>query len=433
MRSIFTKIWLWVIVTTIVSLMGFVLTTRLIHRNLPDLMDLFPKVLILARDNAQIALEEGGPSRLERMLTRLNKTFSARHFLIDDAGFDLVDGSDRSSFLHMAATFPEPPIQHGEKIFIVSIPTQGSRLLVELQAPGNPASLLPFYLWIFLLIAVFGYALAAYLGRPLRNLTKTVERFGNGELNARTSSTRNDEIGELARAFDRMAERTESLMTAQRRLLQDVSHELRSPLARLSLAIRLARTQEDGRNSLDRVTKDVDRLTTLVNELLALTEAEGDTVVRNRKSIHLHELLELISQENALEADAKQCRFQIELRNRVTVEADPELLRRSIENILRNALRHSPIHRTIEMMLDRKENDVILTVRDFGPGVDDDSLTQIFEPFYRVETDRNRSSGGVGLGLAIARRAISLHGGHISAANAHPGLLVTIQLPAENT
>jgi two-component system sensor histidine kinase CpxA len=263
----------------------------------------------------------------------------------------------------------------------------------------------------------------------LRRLRRTVERFGRGDLSARTHSTRRDEIGDLSRAFDRMAERTETLLNAERRLLLDVSHELRTPLARLRFAVELARTSTDLEKALGRIRKDVERLATLVDELLQLTRAEGDPSSVTPVLVHLHELLRSLVEDCALEAEMQRCELVLNVDRPATLRGERELLRRAVENVLRNAIRHAPEGTAVRVDLGLGADAVTITVRDHGPGVPEESLEDIFEPFYRLGDDRGRSSGGVGLGLSIARRAVQLHRGRLSARNAAPGLLVTIELP----
>jgi two-component system, OmpR family, sensor kinase len=429
MRSIFTKILLWAIGTTVVSLVGFAVTTRLISEFLPGPVDMMARMLVLQREGAQSAYEQGGRERLAGYLRRLDELFDVKHSLVDVTGRDMVDGSDRSPLLSLASSPPAPPTWHKNELLLATAPAAGSRLLVVIHPKIRLLGLLPYYLWIFLVIAALGYALAVYLGRPLRELRRAVEEFGRGDLATRTGSTRRDEIGELVRAFDLMAERTETLMTAERRLLQDVSHELRTPLSRLRLSVRLARTSDDREAALDRIKKEVDRLSSLVDELLQVAAAEEDPQSRDQEEVRLDALMQTLVDDGAMEAEAKGCRLELLANQPATITGDLELLRRAIDNVLRNAIRHAPDGTAVEIGLRRQIGTALITIRDKGVGVPDDSLTAIFDPFYRVGDDRNRSDGGVGLGLSITRRAISLFGGQIIASNAHPGLNVAIELP----
>jgi signal transduction histidine kinase len=263
----------------------------------------------------------------------------------------------------------------------------------------------------------------------VRALQKAVERFGRGDFSARAGSTRRDELGQLARTFDRMAERIETLLTAERRLLLDISHELRSPLARLGVAVELARSGDDPNSALNRIQKESDRLNALVGQLLQVTRAEGDPSSLRSQAVRLDELVQQLVDDSRIEAEAHASAVKYEKREPVTVEGDPELLRRAVENVIRNAIRYSPPNAPVEVSLARHNGTVRVDVRDHGPGVPEGELPRIFDPFYRVDSDRDRSSGGIGLGLSIARRAIELHRGRISARNASPGLEVEMELP----
>jgi two-component system sensor histidine kinase CpxA len=263
----------------------------------------------------------------------------------------------------------------------------------------------------------------------VRKLEKAVERFGRGDLSARVSSSRRDELGQLARTFDRMASRIETLMAAERRLLLDISHELRSPLARLGVAVELARSGDDPESALTRIQKESDRLNALVGQLLQVTRAEGDPSSLRHDPVRLDELVEQLVDDSTIEAAAHGCEVRYEKREPVTVAGDPELLRRAVENVIRNAIRHAPRATAVEVRLARENGRAVVDVRDHGPGVPEEALPRIFDAFYRVEPGRDRSSGGAGLGLSIARRAIELHHGSIRAKNAQPGLEVEMDLP----
>lgn len=308
---------------------------------------------------------------------------------------------------------------------VAAFMTTSSYFLSSRQAPA----FLPIYLWTLLGTAVLGYLVAINLVRPLRSLRRTVEQFGRGDLTARTGSLREDEIGGLSRAFDRMAERIETLLTAERRLLQDVSHELRSPLARLRFAVELARTDGDREEALTHIAKDVERLASLVDELLQLTRAEGDPSSQDLHVIPLNDLLRSLVADCGLEAEARHRRLALKVDGSAIVLGERELIRRAVENVLRNAIHYAPEGTTVEIVMTLVAEVATITVRDRGPGIPEEWLGQIFKPFFRVDNDRARTSGGVGLGLSIAQRAINLHQGKVEARNANPGLIVTIELP----
>jgi len=299
--------------------------------------------------------------------------------------------------------------------------------------PPRPAvgtsDTLAYFVWLPVLIGILCYVLAVHMASPLRGLRRALEKFGRGDLNVRYHLARRDEIGDLSEAFNRMADQIATLLSAERRLLQDVSHELRSPLTRLRFAVELARTCSDREVAMGRINKEADRLNHLVDELLELTRSEGDPGARNLAEVDLAELLRDLVTDCALEADAQGCRLALRGDPEVVVTGDPELLRRACENILRNAIRHSPADTTVDIEVVRHDGRAELSVRDHGPGVPREALSDIFQPFFRVEGDRDRSSGGVGLGLAIARRAVELHQGKVTAFNANPGLVVALDLP----
>jgi two-component system sensor histidine kinase CpxA len=256
-----------------------------------------------------------------------------------------------------------------------------------------------------------------------------VERFGRGDLFARWHTRRRDEIGYLASAFNDTAERLQRLLTNERRLLADISHELRSPLARLKFAVRLARTCPDQGHALDRIERDVDRITSMVSELVEITRAEGDPEASKFENVALDHVVNDIVSEERLDAEFRGCSLQVRGRLVHTLWGDQEILRRAVSNVLRNAIRYSPAHSGVEVTLAEDEDSTTVEIRDHGPGVPEELLSQIFRPFFRVEYARDANSGGVGLGLSIAMRAVQLHHGTITAENAKPGLKVQIMLP----
>ena len=274
--------------------------------------------------------------------------------------------------------------------------------------PPPPLWLWPYLVLVALLIAVMCWVFTLHLVNPVRHLRATVREFGAGHLTLRTESKRHDELGDLARDFDLMADRIETLLTSERRLLQDVSHELRTPLARLVLAVELMRPEE--------AKQEVARLSSLIGELVDMTRAEGGLMKVHRETVDLSALLE-----------------ETAARHKVTLAADKHLvchghaalLRRALDNVLENAVRYSPEGNPPTLSATCKEGCVVICVRDFGPGVPEEALVDMFRPFYRAVPN---DAHGVGLGLAIAQRAVRLHRGEIRARNAHPGLEVAISL-----
>ena len=296
---------------------------------------------------------------------------------------------------------------------------------------------------VLLITGLVCFALARYLATPVTRVRRAAQQIARGDLTARAAEKQargRDELSGLTRDFDAMAERLEALVTAQTRLLGDVSHELRSPLARMNLALELARrgdaTKKDA--ALDRIQRESARLEELIAELLTLSRLE--TGLKLREGVPLVNVAEL-ARDVAADADFEAARRQVRVTLSTELESAPvrgdsELLRRAIENVARNAVRHTDEGSTVEMTLDREGDCWTLSIHDHGPGVPETEMASIFQPFYRVESARERSinENGTGLGLAIADRAARAHGGRIGARNAlGGGLIVQIDLPvAEN-
>ncbi len=308
----------------------------------------------------------------------------------------------------------------------------------ELLVPANV--LIMRLVAVILAAGLVCYLLAKYLTSPVRHLQVAARQLASGDLSARAGarlSSRRDEIGELGRDFNRMAGQVESLLTTQKRLLQDVSHELRSPLARLNVALELA-----GRDAgpaaapaLNRVAREAERLNQLIGQLLTLTRLEFGAIGAQKERIDLPALLSEVAADADFEAAASEKHVRIVRCDPCEVIGAPDLIRSAIENVIRNAMRYSPTGGEVEVTLiaapqSNAEQFATLEIRDHGPGVPEDALQSIFQPFYRVSDARDRKSGGVGLGLAIADRAITWHGGTVRAANAAGGgLSVSIMLP----
>jgi len=228
-----------------------------------------------------------------------------------------------------------------------------------------------------------------------------------------------------------MAERISSLISAQKRLLADISHELRSPLARLSVALELARKNAipAAAPALDRIEREADRVNELVGQLLTLTRLESGAEKIPPDLVSLEELVQQVVSDADFEAQPMFREVKIVRLDKCRVRGSWELLRSAVENVVRNAVRYTAEGTAVEVELRWKLDTALLSVRDHGPGVPPEELGHIFEPFYRVSAARDRASGGAGLGLSIAERTVKFHGGDISAENIPGGLLVTIRLP----
>ncbi len=281
---------------------------------------------------------------------------------------------------------------------------------------------------------IVSWMLGRSVSRPVARLQSSARSLAAGNLDARVgeeSSQRNDELGVLARDFDRMADQLRALIASKETLLRDVSHELRSPLARMRVALGLARRDgaEVGRE-LDRIEREAVRLDELVGEIITLSQLTTASPNLQMRRVELSGLVSDLVQDAQLEATAQGKRVEWQPDAAGVVEGDMELLRSGIENVLRNAVRFTAPDTAVEVKLTIDARWVMLCVRDHGPGVPGNDLTRIFEPFYRVAEARERRTGGTGLGLAISARVSVLHGGSVQASNAADGgLQVVIRLP----
>jgi two-component system sensor histidine kinase CpxA len=239
------------------------------------------------------------------------------------------------------------------------------------------------------------------------------------------------------RDFDTMAERLENLVKAQSRLLNDISHELRSPLARLNVALGLARQRTGAESAamLERIELEAGRLNELIGRLLTLARLEDGEQHVSSRLVALDEIVVGVAEDAEFEAQARHRHVRSEVREGTwTVRGDASLLHSAIENVLRNAIRYTREGTTVNIVLEKDENprsfQAVIRVTDCGSGVPADALEKLFQPFYRLDDARGRQTGGVGLGLAITERAVRFHGGRVVASNrAEGGLMVEIHLP----
>lgn len=391
--------------------------------------DFFEGSMALEVQQAENAYEAGGAKALGEYLASVDQVLKGKRFLTDSGGRDLISGADRSQTAPGGFNFLGFP-RNPEQFMIAKTSADGRyRLLVMAPPPLGLVRFAPYFVLLALAILLLGWLLSTGIISPLHRLSRAVDAFGRGDLSARVKSNRRDEIGDLARSFNSMASRIETLLTAERRLLQDVSHELRSPLARLCFAAELVRNTSDPDAAIARLHREIQRLSGLVSTLLEVTGSEGDPASRRTEEVLLASLVDEVVEDCRLEAEARH--VLVKLQNNCAtaiLQGTPELLRRAMENVLRNAIRFAPSESAILVSLEALDHTLSLSIRDLGPGVPDTLLERIFDPFFRVDESRD-GMAGVGLGLSIARRAILLHGGNIRAENTHPGLLITICVP----
>ena len=433
MNSLFVRTLLWFVATVILTFVAMMVAAALDVDPQPRRRGPLGSMLSMQLSEARHAYETGGSAALKAALDRFEKISETRGVFTDDAGRDLVTGEHRHDLIAVITRERRGgPFWSRERAVLARRSEDQRYMYFVTLHRGNIALwfLQPeIHLTVLGVLVILSFAFARHLTNPVKRLQVAVECFGRGDFDVRVRSRRRDEIGALARTFDNMADRIETLLEAERRLLLDISHELRSPLARLSVAVELARDADDPGKHLDRIEKEAGRLNALVGELLQVTRAEGDASKLRREPVDLTGLIDAIIEDAKIEAEARGSRVEWRERTPLTCGADAELLRRAIENVVRNAIRYAPEGTAVEVALQRQGERAVITVRDLGPGVPEEHLTRIFDAFYRVDPARDRASGGAGLGLAIARRAVELHGGEIRARDVSPGLMVEIQLP----
>ncbi len=299
--------------------------------------------------------------------------------------------------------------------------------------PGGPPSAWTPLAFALLASLSLSALLAWYLARPVKRLREAFTAMGAGRLDTRVGHLRRrgDEFDDLGREFDRMAAHLQSLILAQRRMLHDVSHELRSPLIRLQVAMGIVRQDPDKLAvSLERMEREVQRLDGLIDEILTLSRLDSGVDKENWEPVDLGELVEEIVHDVRFETGGHICEVLVTERAHALVRGNRHLLSRALENVIRNAIRYSPVDAALHVDIDIREGSALVQVRDQGPGIPEMELARVFEPFNRGANASGHT--GFGLGLAIARGAVRLHGGSICARNLSPkGLCVDILLPLQ--
>lgn len=303
----------------------------------------------------------------------------------------------------------------------------------ELLRPGGRALLF----FIGLLVSGFvSYMLARFVVLPVRRLQVAGRKVAAGDLSVRVAPTvgsRTDDIAKLAHDFDVMTERVDALLESQRRLMRDVSHELRSPLARLQAVLSIAR-QKAGNDSdaqIERMESELARLDELIGEILAFARLDAREAI-DRHPTDIVDLVQNIVDDASIEADAAGKLIYLQGPSSCLLNLDSGLIQSAVENVVRNAVKHTADKTAVDVRIAENDRDVRIAIDDHGPGVPPETIEKIFEPFFRVSNSRGTQSGSGGIGLAIAERSVRLHGGTITATNRDEGgLRVEIVLPRQ--
>ena len=450
MKSLFLKIFLSFWVAQALFLVLAILVTLAFRPRTSS----WEALLATASNDSVKAYEQGGSHGLREYLQSLESTQHVRAFLFNenmdelshrgapDWAVRVAGGGPRTP--HEGFIFPAPPPVLRDsrassdglhRYTLILSPPPGPRLFLGPKGLPIPG--------LFIAVISSGfvcYLLAWFLTMPVVRLRAATRQLAAGDLTARAGAPnvhRRDEVAGLMRDFDAMAERLENLVNAQSRLLNDISHELRSPLARLNVALGLARQRSSTESAtmLDRIELEAGRLNELIGRLLTLARMEdGEQRVPSRPVL-LDEIVLCVAEDAEFEAQARRCHVHSEIpAGSWRVRGDASLLHSAIENVVRNAIRYTREDSTVEIHLEKTEsaagNEAVVRITDCGDGVPPDALEKLFQPFYRLDDARGRQTGGVGLGLAITERAVRFHGGRVAATNrAEGGLMVEIHLP----
>jgi two-component system, OmpR family, sensor histidine kinase CpxA len=457
-NGVFLKIYLSFWVTTALILAAQVGLDRLTDGRLPrpfHLEQSLKPALLLHSHTILQRYRVGDSTGMAQAREDLKNSTGLDAYVVDGNGREIGErplSEDVRGAISAAVSSGKVEVVMPEHGPLIALPIQGKDgtsfvTVARMPRPGPPPPRPPRSLFIdigrllvFLLVsAAVCYWLARYMVKPVVELQELTRRFAGGDLSARIGenvSKRKDEFGSLADDFNRMAQRIESLMTQQRQLLGDISHELRSPLARLNLAVEIARKKapEEAGPALARIETEAGMIEEMISQVLTLTRLEARTRDVQMFLVDMQELVDTIAADGNFEAQARNCAVRVTETVPAHVKGNEELLRRAVENIVRNAVRYTNLGTSVDIVMRRRGDalgpQVEIEVSDHGPGVPERELSRLFDPFYRVSTSRERASGGAGLGLAITARSVAFHGGSVTACRGKDdGLVVSITLP----
>lgn len=459
MRSLFLKIFLWFWLTVVlvgVTLVVTTLITRAHSQTDAEGWKASVSFAVSGEANRAVSIyEQGGAAALRKHFELMRKERLISFYLLDENGREVLDQKPPQQAIDLATTArkdaPLLPSYPGNDRFAAQrvVAPSGREYIFFLIAPGVPVRDLLRELGIesllglagvLLVAGLFCFWLARHITAPLVELREAASQIADGQLSTRmppAMQKRRDEIGVLGQHFDRMAGRIESLVAGQQRLLSTVSHELRSPLTRLSLAASLLHrcSPEEATEYLDRIELETEQLDKLIAQLLTLSRIEsGADAGLAKEEIDLANLLQEIAANGNFEARARSCMVCLGPLESCVTTGVTDQIRRALENVVRNAIRYTKLNSQIEISMRRRgalsAATAFIEVRDYGPGVPESDLQKIFLPFYRVHSDDESNSNGSGLGLAITERIVRMHGGSVRAVNATDGgLVIELELP----
>jgi two-component system, OmpR family, sensor histidine kinase CpxA len=448
-NSLFWKIFLWFWATVIVIALSMVVTFLLDPaRNSSRWHESLSRMALYSGTAAMEEAELHGAPAASAYMKDVGNTTHMNACLLDEAG-EVIAGDRCELFtrnISLARSTQHISVSVKDGVARVALPilsTSGRKYIyageIPVGAPGIGKSAIVVRLCLaFFVSFCICYLLTRYLTAPILRLREASHRLAAGDLSTRASESmerRNDELGFLVRDFNAMAGRIEELISRQQQLIYDISHELRSPLARLNVALDLGRERKGSDSAFDHMEQDIDCMSEMIGRMLTVAKLDASSTEVQMTRVDLGELASRVVRSAEFELRERDNAVRFTMREECFVHGNAELLQSAIENVIRNAVRYTSSDASVEVQLQHVEKDdgsfILLSVRDFGTGVPEAELSNIFRPFYRVANDRDRQSGGAGLGLAIADRVIRVHGGTIHAQNASPhGLRVDILLPA---
>jgi signal transduction histidine kinase len=424
-----------------------------------------PRVDLWARQETHILRTEGSAA-LETYVGSFQSDPGVLNFMFDAAGREVFDRTPSKPVLTMVESLMQSDgwtqsVDPAERIIaerviaangnpyvvVVDFPAPSvlSRPLFEVLSAdfssGGPTRASAIRLAAVVGVAgLFCFVLARHIARPIDRLRSATRKIASEQLEARIDRgvlNRGDELADLGHDFNRMADRIEHLVTAQRHLLSDVSHALRSPLARLNVALGLARRHSapGAAEHLDRIELETERLNMLIGQLLTMARVDSGVGLERRTTFDLAAIVDEVAMDADYEARARRCIVEVSGARNCFASGAPDMVRGAIENVVRNAVRHTADGTSVDVSLERRDlhgrPTAVIQVRDHGPGVPDKLVTSLFVPFYRGASGHD-SKNGTGLGLAITRRVFEVHGGTATAANAEGGgFVVSLELPLQ--
>ena len=405
---------------------------------------LLPPLADLAARNYEIA----GQPALRELLDQSSLPHRANYWFLSSDGRELSGRPMPDDMReHAERALRHEGIVRPDDAVVITAPVTTLRdhyvLIVEFIPPPLSERVPGDIIWVLklgtIISALMCLVIAHYLSKPIERLRNATNELARGNLDIRVGATigkRRDEIADLVHDFDSMADELRQQIQSERNLLSGVSHELRSPIARMRLALVLARSSDkpEREEMLDRIEQDTIQLDSMLERILTVARLESGQYRPKFESVSLNEIIDEVLDDARFEAAATGATIHYIDDAIVSVIGDPGLMRSAIENVVRNAIFYSGQNGAIEVRLRMDDGHAVVSVRDNGPGVPEEALPLLFKPFYRVDGSRVTSTGGMGLGLAIVRNAMAAHGGTVTAQNAAPhGLEVELRLPATGT